>query len=207
MKKLILSLFTLFALASCSATTNSISQSNQEELSSTTNQETNTVNSENKILVAYFSATGSTERVANYINEELNSTIFEVEPEQEYTSTDLNYNNSSSRVSQEHNDESKRDIKLKVTTPDNFASYTTVFVGYPIWWGIAAWPINNFIKDNDFTNKTIIPFATSASSSLGNSATNLQQLNNTGTWLEGRRFSSSARESDVISWVTSLNLK
>lgn len=202
MKKLILSIFAVFALVSCTnSTSSSISQSSQEETL------TSNTNSESKILVAYFSGTGSTKRVANYINDELNSTIFEVEPEQEYTSADLNYNNASSRVVQEHNDESKQDIKLKVTTPDNFSSYTTIFVGYPIWWGIAAWPINNFIKDNDFTNKTIIPFATSVSSGLGNSATNLQQLNSTGTWLEGRRFSSSAREADVISWITSLNLK
>lgn len=202
MKKLILSIFAVFALVSCTnSTSSSISQSSQEETL------TSNTSGENKILVAYFSGTGSTKRVANYINDELNSTIFEVEPEQEYTSADLNYNNASSRVVQEHNDESKQDIKLKVTTPDNFSSYTTIFVGYPIWWGIAAWPINNFIKDNDFTNKTIIPFATSVSSGLGNSATNLQQLNSTGTWLEGRRFSSSAREADVISWITSLNLK
>lgn len=202
MKKLILSIFAVFALVSCTnSTSSSISQSSKEEIL------TSNTSGENKILVAYFSGTGSTKRVANYINDELNSTIFEVEPEQEYTSADLNYNNASSRVVQEHNDESKQDIKLKVTTPENFSSYTTVFVGYPIWWGIAAWPINNFIKDNDFTNKTIIPFATSVSSGLGNSATNLQQLNSTGTWLEGRRFSSSAREADVISWITSLNLK
>lgn len=202
MKKLILSIFAVFALVSCTnSTSSSISQSSKEEIL------TSNTSGENKILVAYFSGTGSTKRVANYINDELNSTIFEVEPEQEYTSADLNYNNASSRVVQEHNDESKQDIKLKVTTPDNFSSYTTIFVGYPIWWGIAAWPINNFIKDNDFTNKTIIPFATSVSSGLGNSATNLQQLNSTGTWLEGRRFSSSAREADVISWITSLNLK
>ena len=114
-----------------------------------------------KILVAYYSATGSTENVANYIAGELNTDTFKLVPVDDYSSADLNWNNSASRVNAEHEDESKRDIELVKTTPDSWADYDVVFIGYPIWWGIAAWPVNNFVTDNDFSGKTVIPFCTS----------------------------------------------
>ncbi len=162
--------------------------------------------SDSKILVAYFSATNHTENVANYIAEATGGTLFELVPVNQYTSADLNYNNSSSRVSREHNDESLRNIELTVTTPENWEEYDVIFIGYPIWWGIAAWPVNNFVKLNDFTGKTIIPFATSASSGIGNSDTLLKNMSNGGNWLSGQRFTSSASKSTVESWVNGLNL-
>ena len=163
---------------------------------------------ESKVLVAYFSATNHTKKVAEYIAEATNGTLFELVPETPYTSSDLNYNSSSSRVSKEHDDESLRDIKLVSDTPANFEDYDVVFIGYPIWWGIAAWPVNNFVKNNDFSGKTVIPFATSASSGLGSSGSNLKTLaGNKGDWLDGRRFSSSASKSDVTNYIKSLNLK
>lgn len=159
-----------------------------------------------KVLVVYYSATGSTERVANYIKDAANADIFELEPVDEYTGADLDWTDSSSRVNAEHEDEAKRDIKLKNTTVPNFDEYDTVFVGYPIWWGIAAWPVDNFIKSNDFTGKTVIPFCTSASSGLGNSGKLLSEMAGTGDWQEGKRFRSGASESDVAEWVNSLDL-
>lgn len=87
-------------------------------------------------------------------------------PSKEYTSEDLNYNDSNSRVSLDHNDESLRNIELISTNVPRFDEYDIVLLGYPIWWGIAAWPINSFIKSIDFTGKTIIPFCSSASSSI-----------------------------------------
>ena len=163
---------------------------------------------ESKVLVAYFSATNHTKKVAEYIAEATNGTLFELVPETPYTSSDLNYNSSSSRVSKEHDDESLRDIKLVSDTPANFEDYDVVFIGYPIWWGIAAWPVNNFVKNNDFSGKTVIPFATSASSGLGSSGSNLKTLaGNKGDWLDGRRFSSSESKSDVTNYIKSLNLK
>ena len=164
----------------------------------------NNISSSNKVLVVYYSAQGHTEDVASKIASNLNADIFKVEPVEEYTSSDLNYNNSSSRVSKEHEDETLRDIKLKNTKVDNWDSYDTVLIGYPIWWGIASWPINNFVKENDFTGKTVIPFCTSASSGIGNSDKLLKELTTTGNWKDGVRFSSSASDGDRKAWTDSM---
>ncbi len=163
--------------------------------------ENNEIKKDSKVLVAYYSAQGHTDNVAKQIAKNLNADIFVIEPKEEYSSEDLNYNDSNSRVSKEHNDESLRNVELKTTAVNNFDSYDTVLIGYPIWWGIAAWPVNTFVKENDFTGKTVIPFCTSASSSLGNSGKNLKELANGGNWLDGHRFSSNASESEIKEWT------
>ena len=157
-----------------------------------------------KTLVAYFSAQGHTRTVAQTVANELGAGIFEIVPEEPYTSDGLNYNDSNSRVSREHDDEGLRDVALSQTAPEAFADYDTVLVGYPIWWGIAAWPTNHFASDNDFSGKRIIPFCTSASSGIGQSGELLAQAAGTGDWQEGRRFSSGASENEVRSWARSL---
>lgn len=157
-----------------------------------------------KILVVYYSASGSTKRVAEEISKNLNADIFEIEPVEPYTSADLNWSDSNSRVTKEHNDESLRDVPLKNTKVPNWTNYDTILIGYPIWWGIAAWPVNNFVKDNDFSGKTVIPFCTSASSSLGQSGNLLAEEAQTGSWQEGHRFSSGATSSDIKKWTDSL---
>lgn len=101
---------------------------------------------------------------------------------------------------------SLRDIALVTTTPDNWADYDTVFIGYPIWWGIAAWPVDNFVKNNDFTGKAVIPFCTSSSSGLGQSGELLAEMAGTGNWQTGQRFSSGASQSQVASWANGLEL-
>lgn len=154
-----------------------------------------------KALVVYYSATGTTERIANYIAETLNADIFELEPTEPYTSDDLDWTDESSRVVYEHDNESERDVELTATTVDNWDLYDTVFIGYPIWWGIAAWPVDNFVKANDFTDKTVVPFCTSASSPLGESGTLLEKMAGTGNWEEGMRFRSGTSESDVRNWA------
>ena len=159
-----------------------------------------------KTLVVYFSATGSTERVAGYIADVVNADTFELIPVNPYTSADLSWTTSGSRVNQEHDDEALRNVKLTANTAANWADYDTVFIGYPIWWGIAAWPVNDFIQNNDFTGKTVIPFCTSASSGLGQSGELLAQMAGTGNWQTGMRFSSAASQSDVSGWVNGLNL-
>ena len=156
------------------------------------------------VLVVYYSATGSTKKVAETIAKEMNADIFSLETINGYTSEDLNYSNENSRVSKEHNDESLRDVKLKQTIIDDFDKYDTILIGYPIWWGIAAWPVNNFVKENNFTGKTVIPFCTSASSPLGESAKNLETIAGSGYWQEGKRFSSSASDSDIKKFTDSL---
>lgn len=116
-----------------------------------------------KTLVVYYSAGGHTKNVANYIAKATNGDVMELKPAQDYTEADLDYNNRDSRVYREHDDASLRDIPLVKDKADNWEGYDTVFIGYPIWWGIAAWPVDTFVKHNDFSGKTVIPFATSAS--------------------------------------------
>lgn len=158
------------------------------------------------VLVVYYSATGNTEEVANYIADATGGDLFEVEPAEPYTDDDLNWTDDNSRVSQEYADESLRDVELVTTEVENWDCYDTVFIGYPIWWGIAAWPMNTFVEANDFTGKTVIPFCTSSSSGIGDSGNLLADLASTGDWQEGMRFRSGADESDVQEWVEGLGL-
>ena len=158
------------------------------------------------VLVVYYSATGNTEAVAGYIAEATGGDLFELEPAEPYTDADLNWTDENSRVTLEHEDESLRDVELVADTVDNWDSYDTVFIGYPIWWGIAAWPVDTFVEANDFTGKTVIPFCTSSSSGLGQSGELLSEMAGTGDWLEGQRFRSSASQEDVTEWVASLGL-
>lgn len=163
-----------------------------------------TTPSNGKTLVVYYSASGSTKKVADQIAKNLNADLFEIEPVDAYTSADLDWTDNNSRVTKEHNDESLRDIKLKNTKVDNWDSYDTVLIGYPIWWGIAAWPVDTFVKANNFNGKTVIPFCTSASSGLGQSGDLLKQEAKGGNWKEGHRFSSGASNSDIKTWTDSL---
>ena len=157
-------------------------------------------------LVVYFSATGNTEQAANYIADITGGDLFKLEPADPYTDEDLNWTVDGSRVNQEHDNESLRDIELVTDTVENWDSYDTVFIGYPIWWGIAAWPVDGFVEANDFTGKTVIPFCTSSSSGLGESGELLAELAGTGDWQEGMRFRSSVSEEDVREWLDSLSL-
>ena len=159
-----------------------------------------------KTLVVYFSASGSTRGVAEKVAKITEADLFEVEPVETYTDDDLNWTNDDSRVSREHDDESLRDVELVSTSVENWDSYDTVYIGYPIWWGIAAWPVNNFVKDNDFTGKTVIPFCTSASSGIGDSGKILRDMTGTGDWKDGERFSGGASEADISAWIDSLGL-
>ena len=160
--------------------------------------------SNKKILVVYYSAQSHTKAVAEKIAKNLDADIYEIIPEEIYTDSDLDWTNNDSRVSREHNDESLRNIKLKETKVNNWEEYDTVLIGYPIWWGIAAWPVNTFVKANDFNGKTVIPFCTSASSGIGQSGQLLQKETNSGNWQEGHRFSSSASDSDIQKWTDSI---
>ena len=178
----------------------------QETAAETQTGDTTAESESGKILVVYYSASGTTKRVATAIADATGADLYEITPVEPYTSDDLNWTNSSSRVSREHDDESLRDIALTEITPTDWDSYDTVLIGYPIWWGIAAWPVDNFVKGNDFTGKTVIPFCTSSSSGLGDSGNLLEEMAGTGDWQEGHRFSSGASDADAADWVASLNL-
>ena len=158
-------------------------------------------------LVVYFSATGNTEAVVQDIVNETGATSFAIQPTQPYTSEDLDYNNSSSRVSKEHADPALQDVALDQDTPDNWTSYDTVLIGYPIWWGEAAYPVASFVRANDFTGKTVIPFCTSASSDMGQSAEHLSELANGGEWMGGMRFPSGVNSDEVCQWIDDLGLE
>lgn len=159
-----------------------------------------------KTLVVYFSATGSTERIANMIAEETGADVFALEPVEPYTDADLNWTDADSRVSYEHeHPEAQNEVELSQIAPENWDAYDTIYIGYPIWWGIAAWPVNQFVTGNDFAGKTVIPFCTSASSGLGESGALLAEAAGTGEWLQGQRFSSGAEENEVLEWVRSLS--
>ena len=157
-------------------------------------------------LVVYFSATGNTEEAAGYIASLTGGDLFELEPVEPYTSEDLNYSDDNSRVSLEYADEILREVELVADTVENWDDYDTVFIGYPIWWGIAAWPVDGFVEANDFTGKTVIPFCTSSSSGMGQSGELLAELAGTGDWQEGQRFSSGVSEADVEEWLSTLGL-
>ena len=177
---------------------------NTENTANNSEEVQNTSKSGSKILVVYYSAQSHTKSVAEKIAKNLKADTFEIVPEEVYSDDDLNWTNSNSRVSREHNDESLRDVKLKNTKVNNWEDYDTVLIGYPIWWGIAAWPVDTFVKANNFDGKKVIPFCTSASSGLGQSGKLLQKEANSGNWQDGYRFSSSPSDSDIKKWTDSI---
>ena len=155
------------------------------------------------VLVAYFSATGNTEGVATAIAGRLGADVFVIEAADPYTEADLNYNDDASRTSVERADGTNPE--LTQVTPDGWADYDTVLLGYPIWWGEAAWPLRTFVAGNDFAGKTVVPFCTSGSSGIGGSADGLEELAGSGDWLEGERFSAGAGD-EAADWASGLEL-
>ena len=155
-------------------------------------------------LVAYFSATGNTEGVAELLQTALDADLYEIVPEVAYTSEDLNYSSDDCRANREQNDPDARPaIDGSV---ENMDSYDVIFLGYPIWWGEAPKIISTFLESYDFTGKTIVPFCTSGSSGIGSSAEHLAGLAGSSTWLEGACFAPGASQEEVAAWVDGLEL-
>jgi flavodoxin len=157
-----------------------------------------------KTLVAYFSATRTTERVASKIAQAANAELFEIEPVQHYIAADLNWNDRSSRSSIEMNDDACR--PAIAASVDDMARYDTVFVGFPVWWYVEPRIIDTFLEAYDFVGKTIVPFATSGGSGLGQAPERMQRLAAGATVLPGCRLSSAASQAEIDSWVASLGL-
>ena len=183
----------------------SSAETSEEESGASSAEDVETT--DGKTLVVYYSATGYTESVATYIAEATGGELFRLEPVEEYSSADLDWTDRNSRVSREHDNPEERMMDLVASTVPDWESYENIFIGYPIWWGIAAWPVDRFIADNDFTGKTVIPFCTSSSSGLGESGELLKEAAGTGEWLTGERFRSGASEETVKEWVESLSLE
>lgn len=220
MKKAIVILLSLTMILGLTACGNSASKTKQpstedtfveskadtESAETSTNME-NTDNQdaqEHKILVAYFSETGTTKGVAEHIANGLNADIYEIVPEEAYTDADLDYNDNNSRTTIEMNDPDARPaISGSV---ENMEQYDIIFVGYPIWWGEAPRIVSTFMESYDFSGKTIVPFCTSGGSGIGSSASNLERLTSGATWLDGRRLNGSDSQDTVMEWVNSLDL-
>ena len=153
----------------------------------------------NKILVAYFSATGTTAGVAEKLAKAINADLFEIKPEQPYTSEDLNWQNDQSRSSVEMSDRNSRpQIASKI---EDISQYNIVFVGSPIWWGREPSIMDTFIESYDFTGKTVIPFVTSGSSGISDYGPNLQALTPNAKVLTGKRFPANVTEEELKTWA------
>ena len=214
---ILLSLTMILGLAACGNSASQTEKPSTEDTSVESKADTNSAeystdkeNTDNqdvqdhKVLVAYFSATGTTKGVAEHIANGLNADIYEIVPEDPYTDADLNYNDNNSRTTIEMNDPNARPaISGSV---ENMEQYDIIFVGYPIWWGEAPRIVSTFMESYDFSGKTIVPFCTSGGSGIGSSASNLERLTSGATWLDGRRLNGSDSQDTVMEWVNSLDL-
>ena len=154
------------------------------------------------VLVAYFSATGTTKGVAEKIASVTGGDLYEILAKDPYTDEDLNYNDSSSRSTKEQND---KDVRPEIGSEDlSLEGYTTIYLGFPIWWGEEPRILDTFVEKYSFEGITVIPFCTSGGSGIGRSGPNMEALAGSGTWLEGERFSASVSEADLQSWIDEL---
>ena len=159
-----------------------------------------------RTLIVFYSAEGHTKKIAEMIGKNLGADLYEIDLENPYSKEDLDWTNPDSRASQE-NDEPKlrENIRLKNPVPPNWENYDRVILGYPIWWGIAAWPTNAFVKSNDWSHKTVLPFCTSHTSGLGDSDLLLKAEAGSGNWQNGIRFFQDANAIKVKAWTDTLN--
>ena len=188
MKRLFTALLTTLVLSSCSNNAQSSDKTSAQPIKP----------GDNNVLVAYFSVTNHTEKLANYAHEYLESDIFEIVPSQEYTAEDINYNTDCRANREQNNPTARPEIK---NTISDISQYETIVLGYPIWWGQAPKILYTFVESYDLSNKTIIPFCTSGSSSIGSSATNLAKSAPKANWLEGKRFAASASKEEMSNWL------
>ena len=155
-------------------------------------------------LVVYFSATGNTETAAETLADMRGADIYEIVPEDPYTEADLDYNDDSSRSTQEQNDEDARpEIAGEI---ENIADYDVIYVGYPIWWGDMPRILYTFFDTYDLSGKTIAPFCTSGGSGLSGTPSTIESLEPDATVLEGLHTSASGAESDLADWLSSIGL-
>lgn len=193
-------------LSGCSS---SASENNTSDVSAKSTEKADTSDTQlsDKPIIIYFSATGNTKNIADMIADYTGGEEYEVQPSDPYTDDDLNYSDESSRVVQEYENPDQQDVTFGDIDIPDWDKTDIVFVGYPIWWQDASWVMKSFVKKVDFTGKTVIPFWTSSSSQAEDSGKNLGVTAGTGNWEAGQRFSGSASQEDVDSWVDSLQLQ
>lgn len=166
-------------------------------------QDMNSLSSNHKILVAYFSATGTTARVAEKLAKATNADLYAITPSEPYTNADLDWHDRQSRSSVEMNDPKSRPA-IK-NAKDNIADYDAIFLGYPIWWDLAPRVVNTFLESLDMKGQTIIPFATSGGSSITNSVATLKRTYPELNWKEGRLLNS-VNDSALKEWINKLGI-
>ena len=191
---LLLSVFLIACLAACGA------EEKTQETETETEAKTETeASSQGKTLVIYFSATGNTRSVAEKIADITGADIYEIKAKEEYTDEDLDYDDPDSRTSKEQNDKGARpEIG---SDPVSLDGYTTIYIGYPIWWGEEPRIMDTFVESYDFDGITVIPFCTSGASGIGQSGKNLADNAGSGNWLDGERFAGSAAEEELREWL------
>lgn len=206
MRKVYLLILLILSLCVFTACSNSTVEDTKDTSEETSSVAMDNESDKDNILIAYFSYTGNTKKVAEYIHEKYNnSTLFEIIPEIPYTQEDTDYDNTDNRARQELADDSSRP-KIKDSVED-MDQYTYVFLGYPIWYGEAPRIIDTFLDSYDLSGKTIIPFCTSTSSPLGESAENLEGLAPNSNWINGIRFESEVSQETVDNWLNTLEVK
>ena len=183
-------------------TSEAASNTNDEIVEDTSSEAIDNAEENGGVLVVYFSATGTTKGVAEKIAGITGADTYEIKAAQEYTDADLNWNDSSSRSTKEQNDSSARpEIGSDAVSLDG---YTTIYIGYPIWWGEEPRIMDTFVESHNFDGITLIPFCTSGGSGIGRSGQNLADNAGSGTWLDGKRFGAGASEDEIRSWIEGL---
>ena len=180
----------------------SVSEKLNSPAENTPSEETADANENNGTLVVFFSVTGTTKGVAEKIAGITGADTYEIKAAQEYTDADLDWNDSNSRSTKEQNDSSVRpEIGSEAVSLDG---YSTIYIGYPIWWGEEPRIMDTFVESYSFDGKTVIPFCTSGSSGIGRSGQNLADNAGSGTWLDGKRFGGDVSEDEIRVWIESM---
>jgi len=199
-----------FSLVACGSTNSDVSSGTQtteahiasEENLTETSTDSEPAAAHSDVLVAYFSATGTTKGVAERIAAVTGGDLYEILAAEPYTEDDLNYNDSSTRATQEQND---KNVRPEIGSEDiTLEGYSTIYLGFPIWWGEEPRILDTFVEKYSFEGITVIPFCTSGGSGIGRSGSNMEALAESGTWLDGERFSENVSEEDLKSWIDGL---
>ena len=192
----------ILTFVACGGSDQTADEQGSEQQKEETTEETNTTSSDT--LVIYFSATGNTKGVAEKIADITGADIYEIVPAVPYTAEDLDYGDETTRATAEQHDP---DARPEIGGEDiDLSGYSTIFIGYPIWWGQEPRIMDTFAENHDFAGKTVIPFCTSGSSDIGSTGSSMAEKAGSGDWQTGKRFAGGASEDEIRSWIDSLGL-